>query len=300
MIKVLIIGSNHFVEQESSKIINSIDEADIETYFGDELNKNESDFFSFVNSVSLFGNQKIAYIRNAHDIKGLDNFIKSLESCIETNLILTGDKNSIKDAEKLVKNTSFNLIKEKIIKPTPNQVIEIFKKKNLDISLFNARIIFDMCQGNMVMIENEAEKLAIYKYSNQDIPISELIEFASGEKQEPIYKITDAFSARRTREAFKIYSSIQKNNENLRSLFFALSKRAYNLYYSYFSDKLINENQDFVIKNISDHRRLWTKREVSNLITNISKFDIEIKTGLKQVENAINEILTISNIKNSY
>ncbi len=300
MIKVLIIGSNHFVEQESSKIINSIDDADIETYFGDELNKNESEFFSFVNSVSLFGNQKIAYIRNTQDIKELDNFIKSLESCIETNLIITGNKDSIKNAEKLVKNTSFNLIKDKIIKPTPNQVIEIFKKKNLTISSFNAEIIFDMCQGNMVMVENEAEKLAIYKHSNKDISIGELIEFASGEKQEPIYKITEAFSARRTREAFNIYSSIQKNDANLRSLFFALSKRAYNLYYSYFSDKFINEYQEFVKKNILDHRRLWNKHEVSNLIANISKFDIEIKTGLKQVENAVNEILAISGIKNSY
>ncbi len=295
MIKVFIIGSNHFVENESSKLIEKIGQSDIETYFGDELNRN--DFFSFVNSVSLFGDPKIAFVRNAHNIKNLDDFLKNLESCIETHLIFTADINSIKKPQELVKGLSFSLIEEKIKKPTAAQVIEVFKSKNIDISSFNASIVLDMCQNDMNIVAQEAEKFFLYKQSNPDITSAQLIEFVSGEKQEPIYKIVEAFSARRTSESFRIYSTIQKNDANLRSLFFAINKRIINLYFSYISDILVNEYQDFVKRNIADHRRFWSKEELSDLISLTSNFDTEIKTGKKQVENAVNELLAISNIR---
>lgn len=296
MIKVLIVGSNHFIEQESKKIINKIQDADIETFFGDELNKSE--FFSFVNSVSLFGNEKIAFVRNAHSIKELDEFIKSLENCIETNVIIIGNQDNIKNPENIVKGSSFTLLKDKIKKPTKNQVIEIFKQEKMDITSFDASNIFDMCQGDMVLIEKEAEKFALYKHTNPDVTVSELIEFISGEKQEPIYKVVDAFSQRQTANAYRIYETIPKNEENLRLLFYSLSKRIQNLYYAFISDKLINEYQDFVKRNIIDHRRFWTREELSNIISLLSTFDVEMKTGLKQIENAVNEIITLSGIKN--
>ena len=64
MIKAFIVGSSYFIDTESAKLIASVKDADKETFFCDELNKSE--LYSFVNSVNLFGDPKIALIRNAH------------------------------------------------------------------------------------------------------------------------------------------------------------------------------------------------------------------------------------------
>lgn len=296
MKKVLLAGTNHFVETQSAKIIKSIKDADVEVFFADELNKNE--FYSFINSVSLFGDPKVAFVRNVHNIKDCADFIKSLESCTETHIILAADKEQLKNPEKLVKNTSFTLIADKNEKASPNQIIEIFKKKGMDISPFNAEHIFDITGGNMTMAENEAEKMAIYKLSNENLSTAELIGFASGEKQEPIYKIVNAFSGRRASEAFRIYSTIQKTDANLRILFYALTKRVINLYFSHISDSLIDERQDFIKRNISNDRRFWSRKETAFMITKISKLDEDIKTGKKTPENAVNELIAVAGMKN--
>ena len=94
MKKVLIVGSSHFVETESANIIKTIQDADVETFFGDEMDKSE--FYSFINSVSLFGDPKVAFIRNLHLMKNISEFILSMESCNETHIILGADKNSVK------------------------------------------------------------------------------------------------------------------------------------------------------------------------------------------------------------
>ncbi len=297
MTKVFISGTNHFIEAESAKIISSLKDADTETYFGDELDKNE--FYSFINSVSLFGNPKIAFIRNAQNIKNPAEFIKTLESCTETHIIIGADKDGLKDPAKLLKGTSFTLIRDKEEKGSPKQVIRIFKEKGMDISMFNAQQIFDMTGGDMVMAENEAEKFAVYRLSDENVSAAELMEFASGEKQEPVYKLVEAFSGRRTSEAFRIYSTIQKTDANLRSVFFALSKRIINLYFSHISESLINEYQDFVKRNISEHRRYWPRKEAAAMVGKASELDADIKTGRKLPENAVNELITLSGIRDS-
>lgn len=320
MIKAFIVGSSYFIDTESAKLIASVKGADKETFFCDELNKSE--LYSFVNSVNLFGDPKIALIRNAqHFAKKtknadkpekadkLDEFVKSLSSCTETHIIIAADKDGIKNPADVIKGTDFKLIKEEPVKGYPDevrriyqsQVKQIFKEKGVNISPEAALQIFEQTGGDMTMAKSEAEKFAIYMGSDKNISADELMAFSCGEKEESIYKLVDAFSEKETKEALCLYSSIPKTDDSLFPLFSALSKRITNIYFSYIDESLINEAYDFAKRKIIDYRRrhCWRRDEAAAMIGKAAELDLDIKTGRKLPENAINELIILSAKENA-
>ena len=86
MNKIFITGSSYFVDKNIKDNLSDDEDASLEIFFGDELDKTE--FFSYINSIDLFGSEKYAVLRNAGKIKDLEALVTAIKVARKTNKIL--------------------------------------------------------------------------------------------------------------------------------------------------------------------------------------------------------------------
>ncbi len=304
--KSIIIGSDFFITTNVNKVVDKNEDADIEKYFGDELNIDE--YFAFINSPSIFGNDKIAYVRNIDKIKDLMGFLKSVETCIETTLIfsttlsLTELEKKSKGIQKYIKALEYKLIIEPTVKAmsvtASHEVVDIFKIKGIEINNMTAMQILETTSGNLTAINNEAEKFSIYLNANPNEKLSDVLSNLSGKKTESIYALIDAFAEKKMDNVIKIFKNIPLNeNSNDYRIYYGLAKRMSNIYFAYISNKLIEEYQDFVKQKVAGNKRFWTKNEAIKMMDKFALHDLNIKTGKIKFYEALVDIFASVNTK---
>ncbi len=290
MDKVYISGSSYFVDKNIKKYTKDNDEIDLEIFFGDELNKEE--FLSYINSVDLFGNEKIAVLRNANKIKNIEQLVISMAKCQESSLIISsimGDKID-QSLTKLFQNNGFLVIieEQKKQKATIDDVIKIFKEKNIMLNYNQGEIILNKCFNNLNMVENEADKLQLYILTKKEkIPVNTLIEEISGEKEETIFALSDAFGMRDIKSVLNIYSTMDNSSDNNFKIFYALSRRIYQIYLLFIDESFLKKVHPFQLTKIKEQQKKWKSIELVELIDKMSDLDKNIKTGVITIDNAI-------------
>lgn len=290
MDKVYISGSSYFVDKNIKKYTKDNDEIDLEIFFGDELNKEE--FLSYINSVDLFGNEKIAVLRNANKIKNIEQLVISMAKCQESSLIISsimGDKID-QSLTKLFQNNGFLVIieEQKKQKVTIDDVIKIFKEKNIMLNYNQGEIILNKCFNNLNMVENEADKLQLYILTKKEkIPVNTLIEEISGEKEETIFALSDAFGMRDIKSVLNIYSTMDNSSDNNFKIFYALSRRIYQIYLLFIDESFLKKVHPFQLTKIKEQQKKWKSIELVELIDKMSDLDKNIKTGVITIDNAI-------------
>ncbi len=291
MEKYFITGSSYFIDKTITKFLPKNDNVDIEIFFGDELNK--ADFFSFINSISIYSDYKIAILRNFSKLKdkNIEYFIDNVSKSSESIILITSE---IKD--KTEKNVidiftkyNFKIIKEDIKKQaTREDVTAIFKEKNILLNSGQADIILGKCFNNLSMVANEAEKMELYILSqNNKVSVSELIEQISGEKEETIFALSDSFGLRNIHQTLKIYTTLEQDTDKNFQVFFALSKRIYNLYYILIDETLLDKIHPFQLSKIKEQSEKWSIKDIVQILDILSELDKNIKTGTITVNNAI-------------
>ncbi len=283
MEKYFIIGSSYFIDKNIKLFTPKNEDLEIEIFFGDELNK--EDFLSYINSVDLFG-------RNAGRIKDIEQLAKIMSKCSETTLIIT---TSVKDKidqslVKIFKNNNFKVFVEeqKKAKATIDDVIDIFKEKNIKLNQDHAEILLSKCLNNLSMVYHEAEKLETYLLGQKEkVPVSTLLDQLSGEKEETIFALTDAFGMRDVKTALKVYSTMDNSYDSNFKIFFALSKRIMQLYLLNIDEYYLKSVHPFQLSKIKEQQKKWKIKEILKAIDKISELDKDIKIGLKSIDNAV-------------
>lgn len=290
MKKYFIIGSSYFIDKNIKLFTPKNEDLEMEIFFGDELNK--EDFLSYINSVDLFGSPKTAIIRNAGRIKDIEQLAKIMSKCSETTLIIT---TSVKDKidqslVKIFKNNNFKVFVEeqKKAKATIDDVIDIFKEKNIKLNQDHAEILLSKCLNNLSMVYHEAEKLETYLLGQKEkVPVSTLLDQLSGEKEETIFALTDAFGMRDVKTALKVYSTMDNSYDSNFKIFFALSKRIMQLYLLNIDEYYLKSVHPFQLSKIKEQQKKWKIKEILKAIDKISELDKDIKIGLKSIDNAV-------------
>lgn len=287
MEKYFITGSPYFVEKKIETVTVQYEDANIETFFADELNKQE--FMEYINSVDLFGNVKIAVLRNTEKLKDIKQFIESTSKCTETILILTAvikDK-PYKDLTNNFRSSSFKIFEEENKKASKFDVVNVFKNKGITLNVYQADTVLEKCLYNLNMVENEADKIYIYSDAvKRTLSSNEVLEHISGSKEENIYNLTDAYGMRNTAKAVQIYKSIPSNDDNDFKIFFSLIKRVSYLYLA-FIDKSLIKVYDSQQKKIIEQKAKWKKSELVKVIDFLSDLDKDIKTGIRTINNSV-------------
>lgn len=297
MNKYFITGSNYFIDKHIKSLITSDNDLNLEIFFGDELNKEE--FLSYINSVDLFGNKKAAILRNTNRIKNIQQFAEAMAKCTETLLIITSPiKDKIEQSlVKIFKTNNFTIFTEnqKKIKDVIYDVMNIFKEKKINLNYEQAETIFSKCLNNLSMVFFEAEKLETYILGKQEkIPVEILLDQLSGEKEETIFSLTDAFGMRNIKTTLNIYNTMDDNDDSNFKIFFALSKRIILIYLFKLDEHYVQHLHPFQLTKIKEQEKKWKIKELLNIIDIISELDKDVKIGLKSISNAV--ILTILSV----
>ena len=262
MNKIFITGSSYFVDKNIKDNLSDDEDASLEIFFGDELDKTE--FFSYINSIDLFGSEKYAVLRNAGKIKDLEALVTAMAKTTECNLIISDvAKDKIdQQAIKLFKNNGFSVIAEeqKKTRATIDDVIQIFKAKKILLNYNQAELIFNKCFNNLSMVEHEADKMEIYILTKKEnVPVNVLLEEVSGEKEETIYALTDNFGMRNIAGTLKIYKTMDNSSDNNFKIFFALTRRIFQLYLLYLDIDFLKRVPDFQITKIKEQQKKWKR-----------------------------------------
>lgn len=301
MDKYFIIGSPYFIDKNIKNLASDDEDADTETFFGDELNKQE--FFGYINSVNIFGGIKTAIVRNAAKIKDLDAFAEILSKCTESRLIITtegADKQNIK-LVKIFQKNGFSVLEEqsKNKKAAPYDVVKIFEDKNIKINYNQAELILAAGMNNLSMAENEAEKISIYAdYLGGNFNSANIMEYISGEKEDTIFELADAFGERDLRKALSIYKTLPDNNDSGFKIFFALSKRICQIYTVFINPSLLDVKYDFQRNNIMKQKSKWTRLEAAKALGYFASLDKDIKSGVQSIGCAIENALLFTHKDN--
>lgn len=290
MEKYFITGSNYFIDKNIKLFTPKDEDLSIEIFFGDELNKEE--FLSYINSIDLFGSPKAAILRNAGRVKDIEQLAEIMSKCSETTLIITTPvKDKVEQSLlKIFKNNNFKVFAEeqKKAKATLYDVIDIFKEKNIRLSQDQADILLSKCLNNLSMVAHEADKLETYILGQKEkIPVTTLLDQLSGEKEETIFALTDAFGMRDVKTALKVYSTMDNSYDSNFKIFFALSKRILNIYLLFIDEEYLQSMHPFQLSKIKEQQKKWKIKDLLKMIDNISELDKDIKTGLKSIDNAV-------------
>lgn len=295
--KIFVTGSPHFIDKNIATETPKNEDADIETYFGDEMNKNE--FFTFTNTVSLFGNEKYAIIRNASKVSDIESFISNLATVSEATIIASSELSSNKSDDKIIKkfkNAGFEIREESSAgKATSFDVIKIFKEKGLSISSINASYVLNVSGGDMTAVETECEKLSLYLATNKNLTADDAIGYIAGEKEEKIYMVVSSFAKKNTKECLELYKLVPNTYENNLILFFSMTKFVNNLYFSYVDPSMAEMKTQFQ-RNLMENKRYWTREEAAQTISYMASLDADLKIGKKTFENVINDIIIYTSI----
>ena len=149
------------------------------------------------------------------------------------------------------------------------------------------------CLYNLCIVLDESEKLETYILGKKEkISVSTLLDQLSGEKEETIFALTDAFGMRDIKTALKVYSTMDNSYDSNFKIFFALSKRIMQLYLLNIDEDYLKQVHPFQLSKIKEQQKKWKIKEIVKAIDIISELDKDIKIGLKSIDNAVLSAIT--------
>ena len=290
----LISNENDFlIKKEISKIIKKfdIDEYNINTYsmINDDLQLILEDFETY----SMFDDKKIVIVndsiaftskKNEIDITLLDNYINNFN---ESTIVIFSTNEKLDERKKIVKKiretgcvlSSETLNIEEIVK----EFLENYKMDNQNIKLLIDRVGTDIYE-----LEQEINKLKIYKDNELTITKEDILNLTNENKETDIFKLIEDIINKDKKKAIKDYRELINKNEEPIIFIAALANKLRMIYqikeflkrgytetdiatilkikpgYIYFLKKIINK---------------YESNDIINLLEELSKLDFEIKSG---------------------
>ena len=282
------IGEKDFVSKELEKISSSFLEGNIVHYDLEEVSINR--VIEDLNTISLFGDKFII----AYNIDVIDDtslLEKYLDNESSNTLVLI----SYKELDKrkkiykiLTSKTSFkeflNYDLEKVIKDN----IFDYKMNSMAINM-----LISYCNNNLGRIENELEKLKLYKFDSKEITSSDVNNLVKKSYDATIFNLIDNMNSKNLSLVFKIYNELMEEGETEEKILYTIANH-YRLLYQV-SVKLKSLSDDEVIKEYKLHPYRFSKLkeqlslvsddEILRILKSLSDIDISIKSGKGDIKN---------------
>lgn len=294
-LKIFLAGNDFFIAKELDKLKEKFEDYDDFSAYGDELSVEE--FYSFINSASMFSDGKYAVIHSFDKIKDQEAVYKACQGCSESNIILTQiltpeKKDAGKKLLASLDENGFKTIIEQ--KPNRSELISMMRKnfsdKGLSINQRFAEEIYEIFGGNMTLVNAEIDKLSLFFHYKKPKNEEEIMAQIAAEKQENIFNFIDSFSNRRKNTCLTIYNSFIKHMENFGMLYILLFKRMKTVYlYKAYPNKV--REAVWMMEKIKTSASKWKLSEMSDLIGEFADCDYKIKTGQLRIENSILKLI---------
>ena len=293
----LIYGIEKFlIEKEITKIIKeqNVDNLDINYYDG--INDNLQDIIDDALTISMWSEKKLIVITNCQFLTGskstndnLDILLKYINNPNSNSIIvfaLNSDK--LDERKKIVKE----LKKKSIVKECNriNNIKQYVKSffKDYNISDTDLHTFIDRVGNNLDLLEEEANKLIIYKDNDYNIKKEDIINLTSKNIDIDIFKLIDDIIKNNKVEALETYHEMLKHGEEPIKIVIMLANQFRLIYQS----KLLSQ-KGYTEANIADNLKIhpyrvklaietsrrFKEKTLLSYLSKLADLDYDIKVG---------------------
>lgn len=305
MIYLLFGKQRYLIDKEINNIIldNNISDLNISKY---NLEINEMvDILEDAQMISLFDDKKLIIVDNSFifstikrkkeiDTTELEKYLDN-PNPNSTIIFISNDENInnvkkiVKKVKKIGKVIEYNdeINKETLIK-------NAFKDYN--ISKDALKIFEDRVGNDLGVIQNEIDKIKIYKDKDYTITSNDIINLVSKRYELDIFNFIDKIIYKKVDEALTIYEEMLKYNEepikiisiladNFRLMY--QSRELQKVGYNIFDIGTTLEENPYRIKFVLEKSKDYTNQKLLELINELADIDLNIKTGKIDKELAL-------------
>lgn len=291
----LIYGNDYgLIKREIDKITNGI--IDVVKY--DLSASNVSEVIEEASCMSLFGDKKVVIGENAlfltgtntsvnHDIDYLTSYVNAESH--DNIVILTVVQDKLDERKKIVKLLKKNVTvihKETIDeKDLPKFVIKEFLNNGYKIDYKTASYFVDYVGKNVDILLSEINKMIIYKDTDKEIFIEDILNISSKGFNDNVFDLSDAIMKKDFKKIFSCYNDLMILKEEPIKIIALLASQFTLVYQS----KLLSK-EGFMSKDIASTLKVHPYRVKLALEANYP--DFELKDILKKLHNLDYEIKT--------
>ena len=289
----LLYGLKDFqINEEIKNLTKNQNDMNISRY--DLNNTPLKDAIDDAETYSMFAETKTVIVENASmfttltskDSDIVENYLNNINK--STNLIFTSHTEKIDTRKKITK-----LIKKVgIVKEFNEEIIPLNLTKNLlkdyDISEKTINLFLDRVGNNPLIIQNEINKIKIYKNKDKNITDKDIINLTNKNIDIDIFKLIDYIVQKNKEKAIELYYEMLKINEEPIKIIVILANQFRIMYQSKellkkgYSEKdiaSILKIHPYRVKLAIQNGRNYSPKTLLEYLNNLADIDIGIKTG---------------------
>lgn len=254
----------------------------------------------------LFGNKKMVILNDAIFLTGKETLESDLLNKYLDNpneniiLVFKVDYDKLDERKKLVKLIkSKSIVKEfKILddKNIREYISNYFKELDFKIDSMSINEIANRLIGNTKVIDNELEKLYLYKLNEKNINIDDVKNVVTVYNENEVFKLVDAVVKKDKKKIFDIYKNLLINKEEPIMILTLLANQFRLMYqckvlyekginYKEIATKL-KEHPYRVQVSVNNSFNI-SKKEIKRILVMLAKTDLDIKSGVFVKEKAL-------------
>ena len=297
MVYVLYGLEEFLIDKEIKNILNSnhIDELSIERY--DLENTLLDNIIDSCNINNLFSEKKCIIVNNSYIFTGvvkknslehntdiLDKYLDNIdENCILIFKVLSEKLDERKKIVKKIKN--IGKIKEFNSGDNIDSVVKDFFD-GYSISSKALNTFINRVGDNLALLENEAEKLKIYKLDSKKIDEEDIISIVNKNIELDIFNLIDNIVLKKKKEALEVYNEMIKYGEEPIKIMimlasqFRLMLQAKLMYKKGYSEKDMASTlavHPYRVKLALDKGRKFSENQLIVLLDELSNLDSKVK-----------------------
>ena len=284
------VGNKDYLDREINKISKSFSAENIVHYnlIDDSINAVIQD----LNTVSLFG-QKLIIVSNIDKLDDFDLLDNYLSNPSDNTLILSSEK-ELDKRKKITKvlqgKTKYKELFNYNLESVINDNLEDFKMSPMAINL-----LINYCSNNINRVENELEKLKIFKFSEKEITSEDVEQLVKKSLDASIFDLIDKINQNDKKSIFKIYNELLEEGETEEKIMYTIANH-YRLLFQ-ISEKIKKMSDADIIKEYRMHPYRLTKlkeqinmvnqTDILSILKKLSDIDIGIKKGEADIKNSM-------------
>ena len=259
----------------------------------------------------MLADRRLVIVKNFNKMKISDP--DSLEKYVSkpissTVLILSAEESGKTKIFQTLKNKSETISCDPIPEYKLNDwIFSFYNAKNIHIDRQASQFLVNHIGSDLLIIENEIEKILNYKNNDTTITIDDLIQTTGASKQANIFTLQNALGGNQLGLSLKISKSLIESGENIsgiNAILFAFYRKVMIVS----SLKVLGKNHrqiteetklgDFQLKNIFPIAERYSPKQIGKIIQLLKNLDMDIKTSNISEKHALNMLCyNICNIK---
>lgn len=236
--------------------------------------------------------------KNENILKILTDYVNNPNST--TVLVIDECVNSnFKNLEKLdnVTLVDCSRLEKDILK---NFIIKSCRAKNIEIETIAIEKLIDFCDGYMVKINLEIDKLINYKLNEKVITEKDVEDNVVKSEEYQIFELTNALFNKNAEKALFIVDDIIKNKKNINMILNLIYNHIRRLFYVKISKETTDvtakllEIKEFAVKKLLEQSKNLSAKKLRNVLSLCEDTDYNIKSGnLDLISGIYNLIFSI-------